>query len=91
MLYDRSDDKEFGRSLKAVRAQLSRANERVKAIYPNARIRWMLKTCCWIVVDPVTRETFEASSSLDELATGGPVTTGHPHSGTHRHTDDDEP
>jgi hypothetical protein len=89
MLYEGRGDEELARALNKIRAQLSRAKDRVRVLYPNARIRWVLESRTWMVLDMDTRETIEMSSSLDQLATGQSVSMRHPQSGTHWHTDDD--
>ena len=83
MLHDTRHDPEFGGSPDAIRRQLDRAKARVKLRYPNGRIRWVLKTCNWVVVDADTGEIFETSGVLDSVATGEAMAIGHPESGTH--------
>src|SRR4029077_5157762 len=90
MLHDQKHNAELARTIEAIRKQLAQAKQRVKAIYPGARIRWIVEARTWAVVHPKTRETLEASASLDELATGEGAVGGKPMSGTHRRADDDD-
>jgi hypothetical protein len=87
MLHDRKGDEELERSIAAIRRQLTSAKARVAERYPNARIHWVLESRQWLVVDIRTRATLEASSNLNDLATGHPNSMLHPGSGTHRRTD----
>jgi hypothetical protein len=88
MLHDRHDDAEVVRSFEKLREQLSRARQRVEALYPGARIRWALHIGRWMIVDPNTGVTIEASDSLDHLAIGHGRSPSHPPSGTHRKPDE---
>jgi serine/threonine protein kinase len=87
MLYEGRDDEELARSLSILREQLARAKQRVKTLYPNGRIRWMLEANKWNVIDLNSRETLEVAPSLDRLATGTEVVTAYPQSGTQRRAD----
>lgn len=90
MLHDRKHDAELERTIGAIRKQLTQAKLRVKALYPGARIRWIIEARTWAVVHPSTRETLEASPSLDALATGEGAVGGKPRSGTHRRAEDED-
>jgi len=90
MLHDQKHNAELERAIETIRNQLAQAKQRVKAIYPGARIRWLVEARTWIVVHPKTRETLEASPSLDKLATGESAGCGKPMSGTHRRAEDDD-
>ena len=90
MLHDQKHNAELARSIEAIRKQLAQAKQRVKAIYPGARIRWIVEARIWAVVHPTTRETLESSPSLDDLAKGEAGVRGKPMSGTHRRHDDDD-
>ena len=87
MLHDRKGDEQLEQSIGVIRRQLASAKERVAALYPGARINWVLETRQWVVVDAKTRETIEASAVLDELAKGAPAGNLRIGSGTHRRTD----
>jgi hypothetical protein len=84
MLYDRRGDEDLERSMGAIRTKLASAKERVRALYPGGCIRWILETREWIVIDGVSRETIEASLSLDDLAVRPRRTVRRPASGTYR-------
>lgn len=90
MLHDQKHNAELERAIGAIRKQLAQAKLRVKALYPGARIRWIVEARTWAVVHPSTRETLEASASLDRLATGEGAGTGKPMSGTHRRAEDED-
>lgn len=87
MLHDRRGDPELERSIATIRRQLAGAKERVSLLYPGARIRWIVETREWAVIDGTTREPIEASPSLDELATHTPKSVRKPPSGTYRQAD----
>lgn len=82
-MHDRKGDEELERTIGAIRAQLARAKQRVAAHYPRGRIRWVLETREWVVIDLATCERIESSRSLDELATRPPSSAKVPESGTY--------
>jgi hypothetical protein len=88
-LHDRRGDPELEQSIATIRKQLASAKERVSALYPGARVRWVLETRLWVVIDANSRQPIEASGSLDALATDAPGSGRRPASGTYRQTDDD--
>jgi hypothetical protein len=90
MLHDQKDDPEFERAIEIIRKRLPAAKQRVKVLYPEASIRWIVETRTWVVVHKKTREALEASRFLDDLATGDGVSGEKPKSGTHRRTADED-
>jgi hypothetical protein len=90
MLHDRRNDPEFVQAIEAVREQLAAAKDRVREAYPHARIRWVVETSLWAVVDLRTGETIEISSRIEDVASGRRSVRPKPQSGTHRKLDRDE-
>jgi hypothetical protein len=88
MLHNLRDDRALLRSLGEIRKQLADAKERVRAVYPNARIRWIVESSTWAVIDPASGEVVEASPSLDQLGTAEAAAFGKPESGTLEQFDD---
>ena len=84
MLHDTHDDPEMARAYEALREQLARARTRVTEMYPGARIRWAVHIARWLIVDPVSGVTIEASHNLDQLAIGHGRAAQQPPSGIHR-------
>jgi hypothetical protein len=84
MLHDRRGDEDLEQSIAAIRKQLASAKERVRILYPGGCIRWILETREWVVIDGMTRETIEASRSLDDLAVRPDPSVRLPASGTYR-------
>jgi hypothetical protein len=88
MLHERRHDREFVESIETIRRQLVRAKDRVLVRHPGARIRWVLETSTWVVIDPETREALDSAQSLDELASANRAGNPQPASGTHLRLDD---
>ncbi len=84
MLHDRRNDAEFVQAMDAVRQQLAAAKDRVRELYPHARIRWVVERSLWAVIDLFTGETIESSTRLEEIAVSRASSRPKPLSGTHR-------
>jgi hypothetical protein len=90
MLHDRRNDPEFVQAIGAVRQQLAAAKDRIREAYPDARIRWLVETSQWAVVDVRSGETLEVSSRIEDVANGRRSLRPKPQSGTHRRLDRDD-
>jgi hypothetical protein len=88
MLHDRRHDREFVESIETIRKELASAKRRVERRHPGARIRWVVESATWTVIDPDTRESLDAARSLADLAASDRAPTPQPMSGTYRNTDD---
>jgi hypothetical protein len=90
MLHDRRNDPEFVQAIDAVRQELAAAKDRVREAYPHARIRWLVETSLWAVIDLRSGETIEVSSKIEDVANGRRSVRPKPQSGTHRRLDRDK-
>jgi hypothetical protein len=88
MLHERSHDRAFVESIETIRRQLVQAKARVFARHPGARIRWVVETATWVVIDPESREALDSARSLDELVSMNRAANPQPASGTHLRLDD---
>ena len=90
MLHDRRNDAEFVQAIQAVRQELAAAKDRVRETYPSARIRWLVESSLWAVVDVRTGETLEVTSRIEDIAIGRRSLRPKPQSGTHRRLDQED-